>query len=314
MPPNDLYNKIILKAKEMKKNKKYVFIVNNPIVFVDPNEGSKTKFLTANIHGNDKSFIGATNLIMKPTENSIWKIDIIKKGNIESVDQYKPTSAINDYPNNDNKEHGVFMNTFLPSWNRTWYSSGKGSDDKIKSFNVNIALEYSFADKKYSVKTPYAKGHVTFNNYLNKNTYYVKSYGSDMLSSIEYPASDKSILFLKMVPNINKPKDNNGKYLIPDGIPMLQGWVERYSDDKKQDIISICASDNYNLSGVCLSTNNNDSIQEFLIKSDYLPIQPDINFNLSNSLMENFDNWKKTFNNTKTECHTLGNLKKCLHN
>ena len=53
------------------------------------------------------------------------------------------------------------MNFTLKNTNRAAHH------DKIKSFNVNIALEYSFADKKYSVKTPYAKGHVTFNNYLN---------------------------------------------------------------------------------------------------------------------------------------------------
>ena len=309
-----LYNNVISKAKGMNDtNTKYVFIVTNPIAFVNPKESSKTQFLTANISGNENSSIGASNLVMEPTVNSIWKIDIRKKGTIEPADQYKPISALNEYPNNDNLEHGVFMNTFLPAWNRTWYSSSKDTDSKIKSFSVKLCSpEYNITNKEYSVKTPYATGTVTFDNYLNNTVYNVKSYGSDMLSSIDYPSKDKSILFLKMVPNNNKPKDKNGSYLIPDGMPMLQGWIEKPTSGKKPNIISICASDDDNFSGVCLSTNNTDSIQQFLIKKDYLPVQSNINFNLSNSLMENFDTWEKTVNYTKTQCPTLGNLKNCV--
>jgi hypothetical protein len=314
LPLGGLYNNVISNSKGMNDtNTKSVFIVTDPIAFINPKESYKTKFLTANLYGNDKSAIGVSNLIMEPTINSIWKIDIRKKGNIEIADQYKPISALNEYPNNDNLEHGVFMNTFLPVWNRTWYSNSKENDSKIKSFSVKLCSpEYNITNQEYSVKNPYSTGTVTFDNYLNNTVYNVKSYGSDMLSSIDYPSKDKSILFLKMVPNNSKPKDKNGKYLIADGVPMLQGWIEKPTDGKKPNIISICASDDENFSGVCLSTNNTDSIQQFLIKKDYLPVKSDINFNLSNSLIENFDTWEKTVNYTKTQCPTLGNLKKCL--
>ena len=315
LPTDGLYKDIIRKNnKPNYKDTRFVFIVNNPTAFVNPNELSKTQFLTANIAGNDKYSIGAITLLTEPTDNSIWRIDLKIKGTIESNNNYKPISAIGEYPNNDNKEHGVFMNTFLPAWNRTWYSS---SNNKLKSFTVNIVSNESDNSNGYSVKLPYATGTVTFDNII----YNVKSYGSDMLSSINYPSNDKSIIYLKMVPNINKPKDENGKYLIQDGMPMLQGWIEKPTTTGEQpNIISICASDNDNLTGVCLSTNNKDnlstnntdSFQKFLVTKDYLPINSDINFNSSISLMENFDTWENKFNYNKTPYPTLGNLKKCL--
>ena len=164
LPTDGLYKDIIRKNnKPNYKDTRFVFIVNNTTAFVNTNELSKTQFLTANIAGNDKYSIGAITLLTEPTDNSIWRIDLKIKGTIESNNNYKPISAIGEYPNNDNKEYGVFMNTFLPAWNRTWYSS---SNNKLKSFTVNIVSNESDNSNGYSVKLPYATGTVTFDNII----------------------------------------------------------------------------------------------------------------------------------------------------
>ena len=273
------------KAKSMidatNPNTKYVYIINNSI--------NNPTFLTYN---SSDSYLGTATLLATPTTNSIWKINITKTGTIPDDTLYKPTLAIGEFPNNDNTTHATFMSFFLPMWNRKWYTNKNGD---IQTFIVNICTSESIINGEYNVKNTYATGSVT----LSDNTIYnVRTYGSDMI----YGSSGTSKIILKMVPQTKKPNNT-----LPEGIPMLQGWIE----DSSGNVTSICASNEQNLAGVCLSPPLPSGMyQMYLTKLDFLPVDPKINYNLS----ENFT-WEDTVNYNKTSgCASqyLGNLNNCV--
>lgn len=247
LPNNNPYKNIVNKTPiSTDKNKKYVFIVTNPVNFEN-----ETKFLTANLNSEN------TILLKKPIEDSIWRVDIKKKELLnekpnetpnetlnktlnETIDEpYEPTLAVGDYPNNDSKESGSFMPTFLPIWNRTWYS--KDIDGTTKSFTVKLNL---FPGETSS------QGTIVFNSNFEgslKNAIYeVKSQGSDIVFGKKSGKDDKSVVTLMMLPKTDRIPS------LPEGMPLLKGWIE-YPDST----ISICASDENNLEGVCLSTDSN---------------------------------------------------------
>jgi hypothetical protein len=258
-------------------NTKYVCIINN--------SKNNPTFLTYN---SSNSYLGTATLLTTPLMESIWKINIKKTGTISDDTIYKPTLAIGEFPNNDNTTYATFMSFFLPVWNKKWYTNKKGN---IQSFTVNLYTSDSYIDGEYTVKNTYATGTVT----LSDNTIYnVQTYGSDMI----YGNYNDSKIILKMVPQTKKPDKT-----LPGGIPMLQGWIE----DSTGNITSICASNEQNLAGVCLSPPLPEGMyQMYLTKLDFLPVDPKINFNLS----ENF-----TLNYAKTSgCASqyLGNLNNCV--
>ena len=256
----DIVNKTKNIVDTSSKNTRYVYIINN--------QNNILTFLTYNSIYNN---LGAATISKIPTINSIWKIDIIKTGNIKCEDAYKPTLSIGDFPNNDNKQSGSFMAFFLPLWNRKWYTTKNG---EIQEFTVNLCTSNSFTNDIYSVKDTYATGSIT----LNDNTIYnVRTYGSDMVYGKNN--NNNSNIILKMIPQ-NKKHDNT----LPGGIPMIYGWI----DDSNGDVKSICASNEKNLAGVCLSPpSDNDDYQKYLIKLDLLPINPKINYNLSENFTSN---------------------------
>lgn len=266
-------------------NTKYVYIINT--------SSSNPTFLTYNSSNSD---LGTATLLTTPTIDSIWKINIKKTGTIPDDTNYKPTLAIGEFPNNDNTTHSTFMSFFLPMWNRKWYTNKNGN---IQTFTVNLCTTESIINGEYNVKNTYAAGSVT----LSDNTIYnIRTYGSDMV----YGNNGNSKIILKMVPQTKKPNNT-----LPEGIPMLQGWIE----DSNGKVTSICASNEQNLAGVCLSPPLPDGMyQMYLTKLDFLPIDPKINYNLSNNLSENFT-WEDTVNyNNISGCASqyLGNLNNCV--
>ena len=310
LPLNGAYGDTVSLGKYLgDDNTRFVFIVTNPAAFKNNKENATTQFLTANIEERkDKYSFGTVTLNTMPTENSIWQINFLQKGKPDPLPDYKPTLAVDEYPNKDNAKFSTFMNTYLPIWNRTWYSNYK--DGSLKSFTIKLCSpEYQLSNTgEYSVKNTSASGSVTFDKYpgeLSGVSYNVTSNGSDMLHGIN--PKDKSTIILKMIPQKNIPL--NGKTL-PGGVPTLQGWIipESGNSDKA---ISICASNDKNFSGVCLSTNKPDSFQQFLIKKDFLPVNKNTNFNITGNA-EGFEDWEETVSYKCTKYPTVGNLKNCL--
>lgn len=293
------YSNIVQYVKGMEnENTRYVFIITNPIAFEENKENSKTRFLTADINTNNKNSIGSVTIKPSPTEYSIWQINYIKKGTIKPLPDYKPSLSISEYPNNHTKNHGTFMNTFLPIWNRTWYSSD--DNETIKSFTIHLCSPwYKITEKgEYTVKNTVATGTIvfdtTYSDGLANKTYDVKSQGSDTL--IGFDSNGDSHIIIKMIQKNDLPK---GKTL-PKGIPLLQGWVIGKDGNK----ISLCATKEKNFSGMCLSLNKPNSFQKYLLKKDFLPINQDTNISLSNNFVETFVQDKKS------EC--VGNLTKLI--
>lgn len=296
-------------------NTRFVFIVSNPVAFKNNKEDANTQFLTSNIEEKkDKYSFGSATLTTEPTESSIWQINIKKKGTVNPLPDYKPTLNIDEYPNKDNKEFSTFMNTYLPIWNRTWYTND--TDGQTKSFTVKLCSpDYKInSSGEYSVKTTSATGFVTFDNFpgsLKGASYSVTSQGSDMLYGTN--TKDKSTIILQMVPQKNIP--SNGATL-PGGVPTIKGWILPESGNGA-GAISICASNDKNFSGVCLSPNKPNSFQQFLIKKDFMPLNASTNFNLTGNI-EGFkgtlgvDGWKETVNYKCTKYPPIGNLKNCL--
>ena len=210
-------------------NTKYVYIINKSI--------NNPTFLTANSLGGENNYLGTATLLRTPTLDSIWKINITQKTTPETT-MYKPTLAIGEFPNNDNKLHSTFMSFFLPMWNRQWYIN---KDGKLTSFTINLTFE-SIINGEYNVTNTFATGDVLINNIKYK----VRTYGSDMIygSANAYDTNNNNKIILKMVPQNKKPKDT-----IPEGILMLQGWIE----DSNGNINSICASNEKYLTYVCIS-------------------------------------------------------------
>lgn len=284
-------------------NTKFVFIVTNPIAFNENKENSKTRFLTADLKKTDKYSSGSVTISTKPTEYSIWQVNYEKKGKVKPLPDYKPTLAVDEYPNKKNDKHATFMNTFLPIWNRTWYSSD--DNNNLKSFTIKLCSPWYTINEKgeYSVKDTVATGTVVFGNKytdgLANATYDIKSQGSDVL--IGFNSKDGSHIILKMVPRDDIPVD--GKTL-PAGIPVLQGWVIK----KDESRISLCAAKEKNFAGVCLSLNKPDGFQKYLLKKDFLPLNQNTNFSLPK---ENFENWSNIVNNSSPA--SVGNLSRCFN-
>lgn len=288
-----IYKNAINIANRVPKNNnsKLIFIVTNPIAFQENKETPKTQFLTANYNKKYQSSFGSITINTNPTEYSIWEVNFIEKGKIETLPDYEPTLALGEYPNNKNKEHGTFMNTFLPIWNRKWYSSDK--NNSLKHFSIKLESPWYklTKDGNYSVKNISATGTVYFDGsyppYLANKTYNVTSQGSDML--VGY-SQDKSDIILKMIPREDVPLDGE---TLPKHIPMLQGMVIKNDGT----IISLCASDEKNLAGICLSLNKKDEFQKYLLQKDLLPFDKDKNFSLSKDV-EHFKD-------------SVGNLSRC---
>jgi hypothetical protein len=252
---NDLKKIILeLKLKITQDNEtKYVFIIKD------------NSFLT-------KGKINI-NLIEKPfNSDSIWKLSIhnptkkeqiFKKINTSTM--YKPTTAIGEFPNKVNTEHGEFMSFFLPLWNRKWYTIKEG---EIEEFSINLLTSEYIDNGQYKTKETYATGIVMLSD---KTIYDVRTYGSDMIyGTINNSVNEKNKnekIILKMV-----PYDTNFKETMFDGIPMLKGWIEK-SDGS---ITSLCGTYDKNKVGVCISPQLPEaSYPMYLRKEDKFPVDFD---------------------------------------
>lgn len=276
---------------ESEKDSKYVFITTGIIDPINP-EIEKPKYFTL---GNNLGKNAEPTFVLSstPTLNSVWKLTLTKKGKIEPVPDYDPISSKEEFPNKENKTFASFLHTYLPLWNRTWYSS---TGDGQKSFTVNLDFkDYKFENWKYRVKETFATGTVQFDNNftgsLKGASYTVRTQGSDM--AIGKNEKDNSTIILRILPQSDVPLNNQ---TLPRGLPVLKGWVEK-EENGKSKIISICASNEKNLDGVCISTKDNKSeyhkkFQNYLIEKDFSPIDPDTKFNTSSkekTEIEGFD-------------------------
>ena len=237
--------------KDNKDEIKYVFIIKD------------NKFLTKGSMD--------INLIEKPLNaDSIWKLSILKPIKKEQLSEniismYKPTTAIGEFPNNANTEHGEFMSFFLPLWNRKWYTIKEG---KIEEFSINLLTSEYIHTGEYKTKQTYATGIVMLSD---KTIYDVRTYGSDMIyGTINSNVTEKNKnakIILKMV-----PYDTNFKNSMFGGIPMLKGWIEN-SDG---NITSLCGTYDKNHVGVCISPQLPDAeYQLYLRKEDKFPVDFD---------------------------------------
>ena len=287
--PKDSYQKKILKIINQAKDKfdtkademtKYVLIMKNPESLYKENES--LSFLTFNSFQKDNFTTGTATLLKMPSVYSVWKLNITTKGKPDKQNEfYKPTFALNDFPNMENNENETFMTHFLPLWNRTWYYP---NGDELKSFTVNINTSENIINGFYNVKNPFSTGTVVMDDHT---IYTVQSAGSDMLygnisaaSQITGTSQINSKIILKMIPRSNKPDT------LPDGIPMIQGWIETSGN-----ITSICASNDKNLKGVCVSPKLPEGqFQLYLLKNDLSPINLFSESNLSKGTIESFGN------------------------
>jgi len=316
LPEDGAYSDIVTIGKPLgSNNTRYVFIVTDPTAFKTNKKDSKTYFLTANIGKTDNKYsFNSLTLKIEPTEHSIWQLNLEKKGDIVPLQYYKPTLSIDEFPNNDNKSFSSFMNTYLPIWNRTWYSN---DNTETKSFKVQLCSPvYEIKNGQYSLKDTFATGKVIFDNKytdsLNKAIFDVKSQGSDVLiGEQENPKNpdDKLKIILRMLPQNSVPL---GGKSLPGGVPVLHAWVVKPAKGGKIETTSICALNDKNFAGVCMSTNKPSGFQQYLIKKDFLPVDSETNFNLTK--VENFQDWKNTVNYKNTECSApVGNLSRCIY-
>jgi hypothetical protein len=329
--PN-LYQAIskMYQSKNMKMRYNLYLIATSPKDFSGNPSDPPARYLTIS-QNNQSPLPGNFYLADNPSIDSIWEISIKKNGKITPLPPFRPIEALGAFPNqnpkNRNKkgtyksEYGAFMPSFLPIWNRTFWSPGNYSPVKKNNYlrQITVQLDDIYENRRSGQATGYIYlstvpiDQVNFSKpvFSTKHSQVipVKSYGDDMLYGTTTIKDKTYTIILKMLPG------NVQELGTPKNIPLLQGWfVTKEKNKQNQEVAStipLCAPacDNDDLScaqenmmGVCESLLPGMKFEQFMLKNGFVSIDSKNNFNLSNQLTQavHFEkpppNWVKYVN------------------